>query len=156
MDEYWEVYKEDLEMASTMGYLAAVANSVLFRMKKSKGPRIVQICGPMTTGGLGSQEANMLRFKRAIVVAEHHGLAVFNQIYLEDAINRITGYKAGGEYFVDILEILYRKIFESGYVNKVLFLPDWQSSVGACWERELLMKLGISIEEYPAEWLALL
>lgn len=156
MDKFWGVHKEDLERASTLGYLAAVANSVLFRMEKEKGPRIVQICGPMSTGGLGNLKANILRFKRAIFVAEHHGLIVFDQTNLKDAVERITGYKDSGEYCVDILETLYRKIFETGFISGALFLPGWQSSVGASWERQLLIELGIPVEEYPAEWLPFL
>ncbi len=114
---------------------------------------IVQICGPMTTGGLGSLEENMAQFSRAIEQAERQGLRVFNQIPFQGAIIRITDHHDGKEYCVDILEVFYRRIFECGHVSRTLFLPGWQESRGARWERSFVSELGIAAEEYPREWL---
>jgi hypothetical protein len=158
MDKYWAVYKEDLEMVSNFEYLTAVAVSVLYDMKKKENREIVQICGPISTGGLKSKQANIHRFKRAIEVSQEKGLFTFDQFHLFEAIDRIcqTGYKEVTGYYTDILEILYSGIFRSGYISKALFLPGWQDSVGATWERRALKYLGIPVEEYPPEWLALL
>ena len=54
---------------------------------------------------------------------------------------------------MDMLDVLYRTIFSSGLINKALFLPDWESSKGARWERDLVTELGLEILEYPIEWL---
>lgn len=156
MNEYWkEIEKEALKNTATLTETASIAISILVRMKESNGHQVVTICGPMSTGGLGNIEANMHRFRQAIDAAQDNGLVVFNQVPFQEAIVRITGYKEGSEYCMDILEIFYRNIFESGYISKTLFLPGWQSSRGASWERELVTSLGIPAEEYPIEWLIL-
>jgi hypothetical protein len=97
----------------------------------------------------------MARFRQAIETASEHGLVVFNQLPFQDAIIRISSFDENSvdSYDMAILEVFYKRVFESGYVKKTLFLPDWQSSKGARWERELVSKLGIPIEEYPIEWL---
>ncbi len=56
-------------------------------------------------------------------------------------------------YYIATLEFFYKKIFESGFINKALFLPGWQDSKGATWERNLAQKLNIIVEEYPEKWL---
>ena len=48
-------------------------------------------------------------------------------------------------YWLPILDIFYKKVFESGYVSTALFLPDWQSSKGATWEKKLVSDLGIKM-----------
>jgi hypothetical protein len=54
---------------------------------------------------------------------------------------------------MDILEIFYKGLFDSGYIDEVYFLPDWQSSIGASWERKTIADFGIKIGEYPTEFL---
>lgn len=152
MEHWTDIEREALKSASTLEEMAEIALSVLRRMKSNKH-QVVQICGPMSTGGLGNLKLNMERFRLAVRKATDQGLIVFNQLPFQEAIIRITGYREGEEYYVAILEVLYRKIFESGYINRTFFLPGWQDSVGASWERKLLKKLGIPTEEYPIEWL---
>lgn len=135
--------------------LAQIAISVLSRMKEA-GHEIVQICGPYTTGGLGSPELNGKRFEEARKAAESRGFIVFDQMPFEDAIKRIvTSYNLPpGEYCQDILDVFYRRIFESGYISKFLFIPGWESSKGARWEHEEAEKIGILSKDIPLDWFA--
>lgn len=154
MNEFWtQLETEALKAANSMEDTAEVALSILCKMRGFNNDVIVQICGPMSTGGLGSLELNMFRFNRAIDVAQNNGIIVFNQVPFQEAMIRIAEQRKIKGYFMDILEVFYRQVFESGLIKKGLFLPDWQSSVGASWERELMLELGIIVEEYPSEWL---
>lgn len=142
-----------LDTVSTLEEAGALALAILKRMSE-EDKEIIQLCGPMSTGGLGNLEDNMKRFQSAINIAYNKGLLVFDQIPFQSSIIRLTKFKEGEPiYNMDILEIFYRTIFESGYIKKALFLPGWESSKGARWERELVTQLGIPVEEYPPEWL---
>lgn len=141
-----------LEGVKSFEEAADIAISILVRMQEAGQP-VVQICGPMSTGGRGSLEDNMAHFRRAIDKAVENGLTVFNQTPFQDAIIRLSNYYESKEYNMDILEVFYRRVFESGHLHKILFLPDWESSIGARWERKLGSELGLTVEEYPSEWL---
>lgn len=145
--------KNKLNTAETFDELADIAVDVLRQMSLSGRP-IAEICGPVSTGGLGSIEKNLARIKKAIVIAEKKGLQTFDMPLFEKAIEKLSyKYPKTNGYCLPILDIFYKRLFESGYINKALFLPDWQSSYGARWERNLVKGLNINIEEYPEEWL---
>lgn len=152
-------YKQiEIDSAETFEELAEIAMSILKDMSL-EGKPIVQICGPISTGGLGDIDKNFERFKKAVETAGEKGLHVFNQTSFEEAIQRLSKYTQSkhsqnpDSYHMPILEVFYRKIFESGFVKTTLFLPDWQSSKGATWEHNLVTSLGIEIRDYPTEWL---
>ncbi len=148
-----KVDKSKIDSAQTFEELSIVALDVLKKMNESGEP-IVEICGPISTGGLGSLEKNLERIKRAIETANKNGLQVFDLIPFESAISRLMiKYPKTDGYCLPILDVFYRKIFESGYISRALFLPDWQSSRGATWERNITKSLNIKIEEYREEWL---
>ena len=156
MEEYWTPEeKRRLKEAGKISELADIALVVLDRMSVSSDNReITQICGPMTTGGLGNLRDNMALFEYAITVAGENGFYVFNQLPFQDGMVRILNWAPGQKvYRQEILEEFYRPIFASGKVQKTLFLPDWQSSHGASWEFELLGKLGIPRDDFPIELL---
>ncbi len=50
-----------------------------------------------------------------------------------------------GEYATMLLTDFYQPLFETGLIKILYFLPDWQSSVGARWEHDQALKLGIEI-----------
>ncbi|HEY0010918.1 MAG TPA: DUF4406 domain-containing protein [Candidatus Paceibacterota bacterium] len=154
MDEYWtEIEREALKEANSYEEAADIAIAILARMR-DLGQPIVQICGPMSTGGLGSLRENMQRFQRAVDIAIAKGITVFNQVAFQEAIIRLSNYKEGSEeYGMDILERFYQRVFEAGYIDAFMFLPGWESSIGTRWEREVGSKLGIEVKEYPIEWL---
>ena len=43
----------------------------------------------------------------------------------------LVKYTEMNEYNTPVLETFNRKVFESGLIAKVIFLPDWQSSKGS-------------------------
>jgi len=144
---------EAVENASSMQELAEVAIRFLRRVNRG-GNKVVEICGPMSTGGLGNFEANMRRFSHVIHMAVENGYVVFDLPFFQPAIIRIENFTEGQtEYNWDILHVFLRRIFESGYIIKGFFLPDWQTSIGAKWEREEFVRLQIPIEDCPLEWL---
>jgi hypothetical protein len=147
-------YEYKLNSAQTFEELADIGINILKQMSLSGKP-IVEICGPVSTGGLGSIEKNLKQLEEAINIAKKKGLQVFNQTPFEGAMSRLSvKYPKVNGYPVAILEIFYRKLFESSFISKFLFLPDWQSSKGATWERNIAPTLGIKVEEYPKEWLS--
>lgn len=153
MQEHWsDEHRARLITIGSLEEAGIMAVDLLSELAAS-GKEIVQICVPMTTGGLGNLQANMNRFALAVETARANGLHVFNQIPFQEVIIRVTDHHSGGGYDMNILEIFYRTIFESGHVSRALFLPDWESSRGARWERDCVAACGIKIEEYPAEWL---
>lgn len=132
----------------------ALAKTALLVLRKK--PRLaVMVCGPITTGGFGLEQ-NKLVFQRAIeVLVEEEdslgefGWPVFNQWPLESAIDRLRTGRSLEDYCHDILHILYAQIFRSGLVRGGIFLPGWESSTGAQWERQFLQDHNLSVEKYP-------
>jgi len=143
---------QSLNSVCSFDELAEIAISMLARVK-GEHAEIVQICGPMSTGGCGDFKKNMERFNRSIEVAQVHGVAVFNQVLFQDVVIKLCNWKEGSPYPMELLEVFYGRVLSSGHITKGLFLPDWESSVGARWERNLLSGLGIAIEDYPSSWL---
>ncbi|MBI2109413.1 MAG: DUF4406 domain-containing protein [Parcubacteria group bacterium] len=144
--EYW-THKE-VEMvtnASSYKELRTVAFTVIGRMPRP----IVQVSGPISTGGAGSLEENLKRFARAVSLLKREGRHVFNQIPFEPSIQKIKGIEEPNvDYAMGILEQFYLPIFETKVIEALYFLPDWQSSVGARWEREQAGRLGISVIDF--------
>ncbi len=145
--------REAMNKATSLHDLAEIAIRALQFIHQTCDGEIVQICGPMSTGGLGNLKNNMDRFDFAVMKAEEMGVIVFNQAHFQDAMIRVIRFKEGQPYCVDLLEVFYRRVFESGFISRTLFLPDWSTSVGAIWEREVAQSLGIAVEEYPLHWL---
>jgi hypothetical protein len=144
-----------LDLAQSFEGVGGVALSMLAR-HAWEGHTIVMICGPMTTGGCEDFEQNMRRFRLAIEVAIRNGLVVFDQILFQEALIRVCGWKDGDPYPEELLTEFYGKIFASGYISRLSFLPDWHTSRGAKWERKIAQMLRIPTEEYPTEWLVLI
>ncbi len=148
MIHYWD--EEDKKSLETAETLHDLLNTALCVLKKMPQP-IVEVCGPMSTGGAGDLTANLKRFKNAVDVLFESGVTVFDQIPFQDAMMRITSHDAAVNYNTDLLDIFYNGIFSSGHIKKAYFLPEWQSSKGARWEREFLQALPIEIVEYPED-----
>ncbi len=155
MEKYFtDNHIRQIDNAETFEELAKIAIEVLREMSEKENKPIVEICGPISTGGLGNTKDNLERFDKAIKTACEKGMCVFTQLPFENAIGKIMyKYPVTDGYHMDILDIFYRTIFSSGLINKALFLPDWESSKGARWERDLVTELGLEILEYPVEWL---
>ena len=102
-----------------------------------------QVCGPISTGGLGSVEKNLARFDKAIKQLKELGVHVFDQTPFEIPMQKL---KKKPDYKpLDLLEGFYLPLLESEKINRMYFLQDWQSSFGARWEHEQAKRLGINV-----------
>jgi hypothetical protein len=145
-----------LKGVSTFEDLVPIGVDVLRRMREAD-EHIVQICGPMTTGGRGDLKANMDFFKKAQAVARVNGMHVFDQTPFEEAMLRLSkGHLERGAYPEPILHVVYRGFFATGFIRELPFLPGWQSSVGATWERKEAVAHGILVTDFPAPWLEII
>ncbi len=116
--------------------LLAVALEVLVALNKNYPGPIVQVCGPIGTGGTGSRKENLAIFKRAIERVCENGLVVFNQMPFEDDMARIykSSIEPAGE--LPLLEEFYGSIFSTGFIQLLCFLPGSEGSFGATWEKK--------------------
>lgn len=131
-----------------------------YTLGKNK-PAILQICGPISTGGAGNVKDNLALFEKAVRKINKLGYYVFNQIPYEDAMGCVKKAKekirkkSGGKKAYDnhLLEDFYRPIMESGMIAVVVFLPGWQSSTGAKWEYDVAKKQKLVRLELRKDWL---
>lgn len=139
-----EVDLEDIRGGQTFEELLVVAKRVIERIPDPA----FMVCGPITTGGTGSQMVNVAILASAIAALRAEGKNVFNQLIFEEAMMRIkeTPYYRDG---LQLLEIFYRPLFEGGRFRKFYFVPRWQSSFGARWEHKEAERLGIEIVYIP-------
>ena len=139
---YWENKDwEDLEKVKSVHDLYAVARRVLGRMPKP----IVEVCGPIATGGLDSREANLNVFNDMIKKLQSEGLNVFDQIPFQKSMVGLIEKFSLEQIREEMLNDFYLLIFKSGLISTFYFLPNWQSSKGASWEHEKAKELGIQI-----------
>lgn len=141
---FTEKDKSELAAATTFVVLRDIALSVLARMP----PGVCMVCGPISTGGLGSPKKNLEKFARAIDVLARRGENVFTQMPFEDPMRRIREENEGV-----LLETFYRPVFASVHVVRLCFLPDWMTSFGARWEHDRALELGLEREYFRDDWL---
>ena len=122
--------------------LALLAEKTMEKLKLL-APPIVRVDGPLTTGPL-SYEENVRRFHRAEKVLIQRGLSVFT-FDLGEAGIKDKGYTSD-----DIMEFFHKPILQSGLIQYAYFLPHWQESKGATWERNYIEQYtSIEIKEFP-------
>lgn len=138
-----------LEGILTLESLLQIALQVASRMPKP----LCIVSGPITTGGSGSVGKNIKFFNAAVEVIKDKGYRVFEQMIFHDAMTRITIGQPFDEGHANILNKFYKGFFGSGYISTAIFLPGWETSKGAFWERNFLGQLGIQIIDFSAEWL---
>ena len=140
--KYWEKRDwEDLEKAKSMSDMRVIALRVIERMPKP----IVQVCGPIATGGLGSIEKNLDIFNKTIQKLQKKGLNVFDQMPFEAPMQKLKEEVSTKDVVDSIMNDFYLPIFNSGIISAFYFLPEWQGSHGANLEHELAQKIGIKI-----------
>ena len=130
-----------LDFVETLTDMHAVAHRVLHRMPDP----VVQVCGPISTGGRGSVEANLSAFTEIISELQEKGHHVFDQVPFEIPMKKLKVTLAPGEYLETILTDFYQPLFESKKIVAFYFMADWESSHGAKWEHEQALRLGIEI-----------
>lgn len=140
--------------AESFETLADIASNVLQRMS----PPVSQLCGPISTGGLGDIRQNGALFARGVETLRRHGYNPFDQTPLQASFEHLARAwrhlrpENGRSYCTPILEVVYRRVFESGRIKLAFFLPDWHTSFGATWERQTCAELGIQVGEFPRDW----
>lgn len=115
-----------------------------------QGESLSVVCGPLSTGGTKNHAYNIDIFIATISGLRESGLLMFDQTPYEYGLYRLAceWEKAGNTgYCFPILDVFYAKVFETRRITKGHFLPGWESSTGARWEREKLIGLGCQIED---------
>lgn len=147
-----KVFTEKIAKAETYAELAPIAmgmiDSYVKYQKEMQLPEWMEmVCGPISTGGLGTVNANIAHFNAHIQSLVVAGNPIWDQTIFEDAIMRIKTNNPipGGWYDMRILEEFYKPLFESGKIKKMYFIPWRESSTGARRERETAKRLGIEI-----------
>ena len=116
------------------------------------------VCGPISTGGQGNLEVNFRVFGETISKLIHEGNPIFSQVPYEERIFFFrkrwenASPKNVGQYYMPILEEFYHPLIQSGRIRKGWFIPGWESSFGARWERTHLEEIGAEIVELDEEW----
>ncbi len=127
-----------------------MANVETFRLLLGKAllelqelpPPVVRLAGPLRSGGDGYEE-NLRRFKIGQALLVSRGMTVFSyQGKYAEAIQ--AGYELHFEHF-------HIPILESGLIAGMHFLPKWNESRGASYERELCEKLSIPVNDIAIE-----
>jgi hypothetical protein len=140
--EYWTApYRLRLRQAQELHELIPIGIDVVRAMPK---PRIM-ICGAITTGNRSIEE-NIAIFKATILWHIHGGHYVFNQFLFEDLMKRHVedwAKHSPGQYCNPILDV-YAKIFETREIEIFPFIPGWEKSKGATFERNVIKKLGLT------------
>jgi hypothetical protein len=140
--KYWEEKDwQDVDRAKSMADLYIIAKRIIDRMPKP----IVEVCGPIANGGLGSIEANLNAFNETIKKLQKDGLNVFDQMPLEESMQKLKVGNDMDKLVRDLLNDFYMPIFKSGAISVFYFMPGWESSRGAIWEHETAKELNIEI-----------
>jgi len=151
LKHYKDEHYKAIDTAETYEEMLETALDILKNMPQP----ISIVCGPISTGGLGSIEKNLENYEKVINKLCDEGKNIFNQVPFEKAIEKIHGKLEGTawEKNQSLLDRFYLKIYKSGIIKKMYFIHGWESSHGAKWERELAGKLGIEIVDLPKDYL---
>ena len=138
--------------------LTAIALSELHKFPQ--GAEVV--CGPISTGGRGSVLENLRIFSATIHALQGLGIPVFSQMPYEEKIFhfrnrwRTEDPTRVNQYYTPILLEFYHPLIQTGLIKKGWFIPGWESSTGAQWERIEFQKLGIEICDLEEGWIVAL
>lgn len=142
------------QMAKDFSELVAIATEEL--EKFIEGAHIV--CGPISTGGRGNPEDNLKVFSTTIQLLKENGYPIFSQMPYEERIFHFRNQwweenpDKHGEYFMPILEDFYLPLFRTKMIDIAWFIPGWESSFGARWERQQLLNHGARFMDLSEEW----
>ncbi len=116
------------------------------------------VCGPITTGGRGSVAENIAVFNATIQALQAQGRPIFSQLPYEERIFffRKRWLDADplrkGQYYMPILEDFYHPLIKTGHIKKGWFIPGWESSLGATWERQHLTETAVEVCDLSSDW----
>ncbi len=152
MNKYQNWTEENIQKIELLETYADMKEIALQMLKDLPQP-VVQLCGPLTTGGRGSFEANIEMFNEGIQFLAKQDKTIFDQRPFEIPMQKLKAVRKDSGYAYELLNEFYLPIFESGYVKELYFLPGWENSVGACWEHEQAQRLEITISYLPKDLL---
>ncbi len=142
--------------AKTSSFAELVAIAIEEIQKFPNGADFV--CGPISTGGFGSLAVNMRIFAKTIQELQRLGIHIFSQMPYERQMSvflnrwRSEDPSRAGEYFTPILTDFYQPLFDLKLIHRGWFIPGWETSVGATWERERLSRARINICDINRDW----
>ncbi len=122
--------------------LTELVEEALLEISRLKSP-VIQFCGPISTGGLGSVTENLDCLHSMIQAAKRRGISVFNQVSYEKRLDDIL--RDHHEYDYPLLDFFYNPILKSGKISGLVFLPLWETSIGSQWEHNAGESLQIPI-----------
>lgn len=144
---YWtKKDRKAAKRAKTFKELAKVAIRIARRLPSPVG----QVCGPITTGGVGTVKGNIRIFKKTIFDLQKSGKSIADQVPFEKPLWKIMKnfprkWGKPNKKDLQLLEEFYGTLFRSGVIKVLYFMPGWEHSFGACWEYSLGKELGLEI-----------
>ena len=143
MKKYWtKADVAEIEKERSFSELYEVAELILKRMKRRGALSIGMVCGPISTGGLGSRGKNVAVFEKYIKCLRAAGVVIFSQMIFEKTFWRIMDLPGVTEDH--LLNEFYYPLFRLGLVDVFYFIPGWETSYGASWEERQADLLGIT------------
>ncbi len=152
MDFHLHWTPAEVKLVASMSSYTEMKKFALNFLKRLPGTPVLQVCGPISTGGRGSVQANMEAFREAIEWLSRQSKTVFDQRPFQIAMARLVEARTEPGYDHDLLNEFYLPVFESGHIHELHFLKGWQSSVGARWEHEQALRLDIAIVYLPEKF----
>lgn len=150
-----EQFAKECAKADSFSELVPLAIAEL--QKFSDGAEVV--CGPISTGGRGNVDTNLKVFSASIAKLQDEGRPIFSQVPYEERIFTFrkrwqeSDSSRNGQYYMPILDEFYYPLFQTGLIKKGWFIPGWESSFGARWEREQITGIGAEIEDLSEVWI---
>jgi hypothetical protein len=139
-DPFWgSADRDKAESSVDFESVADIAVHIAARMPQP----LCVVCGPIRSGGLGDVALNLERFAQTIRLLRIQGWSVFNQLPFERHLWRIE--QLPGKKPLDILDVFYGRLFRSGLIRQMAFMPEWQTSFGTSWEHEQAVRQLIPI-----------
>lgn len=133
--------EQRMTQSETFEELAEIAIEILGRMPGEVGI----VCGPISSGGKGTVEANIAEFGNRIEELKSQGLEIFDQMPFELHMWRIKETPYYDPTRNHLLEEFYGRLFASEKLTTFYFIPGWESSYGASWENNVARDLGKTI-----------
>jgi hypothetical protein len=151
--DYWdEMRLKELDAADSFRQLGQIALRVLRSFPEKTHGNIFEVCGPISTGGLGCITKNTMVLNYSIHALRRLGYFVFDQTPMRSALSRLfaswSQSPQNSGYCQPILDEVFLPIFESGLIGTLTFLPDWKTSTGSIWEYQQAIRIGLRTEMY--------
>lgn len=144
---------EKINQAENYSQLVPIALSILERMPNP----IAQVCGPISTGGVGSIKCNLSILEKTISKVNSGKYTVFDQTGFEKPIQKMRQKQMESlskeETNIILLEEFYGKVLESKKIETLFFIYGWESSKGSIWENKKAKKLGLERVYLPKYFL---